>query len=95
LDHNTCRNCGKKGHWGKDYRSTWWEKVNLTHEDDEELLLMAWVLEISIGTTLTSGDGLRLHELMAHVFLGFDGDDDECMEEWYLDTGMTRHMMGR
>jgi hypothetical protein len=51
---------------------------------------MAWVAEISIDTAPELGDDVRLHEPMAHVFLGFDGD--ERMEGWYLDTNTTSHM---
>jgi hypothetical protein len=82
----------------KDCHAPWKEQVNLTHEDDEESLLMARICEINADPMPWLPEGsLHLHEPTVHVFLGAGScnGDNEPQEGWYLDTGVPSHMIGR
>jgi hypothetical protein len=90
-----CHNCGKLGHWARDYRQSRCGQANITLvEVEEEALLLAHTsIELSLAA-LAATALLHLDESKARAFLG-DGSSKDMIEGWCLDTGTTHHMTGR
>jgi hypothetical protein len=101
-----CHNCGRTSHWARDCRQPRKERVNLTQaeDDDEPALLMAMVEESHdvvesaplqvVEPALEQQQLVHLDETKAQAFLGTSCSDDDHLEGWYLDMGVTNHMTG-
>ncbi|CAA0841943.1 cysteine-rich RLK (RECEPTOR-like protein kinase) 8 [Striga hermonthica] len=107
IDKDTCRRCGKTGHWARDCKNPKKEKreAHLAQVDDEEpALLMATTcklhdvepeLEEVKAAATEQGKALQavhLDESSAQVHLGRMGGGME--QRWYLDSGASNHMTG-
>ncbi|CAA0822344.1 cysteine-rich RLK (RECEPTOR-like protein kinase) 8 [Striga hermonthica] len=106
IDKDTCRRCGKTGHWARDCKILKEKKeAHLAQVDDEEpSLLMAKFctshdvepeLEKVKAVAAEQGKALQavhLDESSAQVHLGRMGGGME--QRWYLDSGASNHMTG-
>ncbi|CAA0813557.1 Unknown protein [Striga hermonthica] len=107
IDKDTCRRCGKTGHWARDCKNPKKEKseAHLAQVDDEEpALLMATIctlqdvepeLEEVKAAATEQGKALQavhLDESSAQVHLGRICGGME--QRWYLDSGASNHMTG-
>ncbi|CAA0827650.1 Gag-Pol-related retrotransposon family protein [Striga hermonthica] len=107
INKDTCRRCGKTGHWARDCKNPKKEKreAHLAQVDDEEpALLMATTcklhdvepeLEEVKAAATEQGKALQavhLDESSAQVHLGRMGGGME--QRWYLDSGASNHMTG-
>ncbi|CAA0806572.1 Gag-Pol-related retrotransposon family protein [Striga hermonthica] len=106
IDKDTCRRCGKTGHWARDCKILKEKKeAHLAQVDDEEpSLLMAKFctshdvepeLEKVKAVVAEQGKALQavhLDESSAQVHLGRMGGGME--QRWYLDSGASNHMTG-
>ena len=100
---DTCLNCGKTGHWAKDYRlpSRCGGQAHVAQaEEDQALFLVHGCVKLQQETgeggkgpnfphpVLASSALLHLDEPRAHAFHG-NGTGDDKIDGWYLDTGAT------
>ncbi|XP_062213678.1 uncharacterized protein LOC133914629 [Phragmites australis] len=89
-----CQNCGKLGHWTKDYRQLKRdEQAHLVQgDDDESILLMEQACALTDSMELTYPGCVELDEMRAQVNLGCEGKSQS--DVWYLDTRASNHMTG-
>jgi transposase InsO family protein len=105
---DTCKRCGKKGHWAQHCRRKLKaeESAHVAQEEEQTLLLSVGVDQeepdpqiepplpfIPAAPPVIDSNG-ELHLLENKVLAAFDDSGDRDPRRWVLDTGASNHMTG-
>jgi hypothetical protein len=92
---DVCHNCGKLGHWDKEYRQPRRGQTHIAQvEEDEPVLLLAHAsIELSLVASAATAL-LHIDEPKAHTLLD-DGSNNNKTGGWCLDIDATHHMTDR
>jgi hypothetical protein len=92
---DACHNCGKLGHWAKEYQQPRRGQAHIAQLKKEEPALLLAHASIELYPTASAATTLlHLDEPRAHALLG-DGSSNDTTNGWCLDTSATHHMTDR